>query len=210
MGHFLTNAGSRPEDLFGHRVSPGQPWAVTREGQEGEDSNALSAHNDDRVCNVHFRGGRRADAARCAAGAGPDAVAGDHASAAPVRTDGAHPSAPGGGRARSGAGRGHRPAPQPAFKIETPNKSSIKLGLLLQPQLQSSQPRFGAPAETRTGWGNNLYIRRTRILLGGTLFGVLDYFVDTDFPNLFLATNVTTTDAMGMMVTNSASRARQG
>ena len=89
------------------------------------------------------------------------------------------------------------------MKIETPNKSTIKLGLLLQPQFQASQPRFGTPAEARTNFGNNLYIRRTRILLGGNLFGLLDYFVDTDFPNLFLAQNVTTTDAMGMMVTNS-------
>ena len=95
------------------------------------------------------------------------------------------------------------PAAQAAMKIETPNKSTIKLGLLLQPQFQASQPRFGTPAEARTNFGNNLYIRRTRILLGGNLFGLLDYFVDTDFPNLFLAQNVTTTDAMGMMVTNS-------
>lgn len=102
------------------------------------------------------------------------------------------------------------PPAQPALKIETPNKSSIKLGLLLQPQFQSSQPRFGTPAETHTGFGNNLYIRRTRILVGGTLFGVLEYFVDTDFPNLFLATNVTTTDAMGNMVTNSGVKGTPG
>jgi hypothetical protein len=96
------------------------------------------------------------------------------------------------------------PPAQPSMKIETPNKSALKLGLLLQPQFQSSQPRFGAPASALNGWGNNFYIRRTRVLLGGSLFGGLfEYFVDTDFANLFLAQNVTTTDAMGMMVTNS-------
>jgi hypothetical protein len=88
------------------------------------------------------------------------------------------------------------PAAQPALKIETPNKSSIKLGLLVQPQFQASQPRFGTPADTHTGWGNNLYIRRTRILLGGTLFGTFEYFLDTDYPNLFLP--AAGTDAMGM------------
>ena len=37
-----------------------------------------------------------------------------------------------------------------------------------------------------SGFSNDLFIRRTRILVGGTLFGVLEYFVDTDYPNLFL------------------------
>jgi len=97
------------------------------------------------------------------------------------------------------------PPAQPALKIETPNKSSIKLGLLFQPQFQASQPRFGAPAAAQDGFGYNLYIRRTRILLGGSLFGgVLEYFLDTDFANLFLAQNTTTTDAMGVMVTTAA------
>ena len=90
------------------------------------------------------------------------------------------------------------PPAQPAMKIETPNKSLIKLGLLFQPQFQASQPRFGAPTSTLDGFGYNLYIRRTRVLVGGSLFGgVLEYFLDTDFPNLFLAQN--TTDAMGMV-----------
>jgi hypothetical protein len=87
------------------------------------------------------------------------------------------------------------PAAQPALKIETPNKSSIKLGVLLQPQFQASQPRFGAPTSALNGWGNNFYIRRTRILLGGSLFGAFDYFIDTDFPNLFLP--AAGMDAMG-------------
>ena len=96
------------------------------------------------------------------------------------------------------AAEAYVPPAQPAFKIETPNKSTLKVGLLLQPQFQASQPRFGAPAAPLDGFGYNLYIRRTRILLGGSLFGgVLEYFLDTDFPTCFWRQN--TTDAMGMV-----------
>lgn len=76
------------------------------------------------------------------------------------------------------------PAVQSPFRLETPGGSSIKLGLLLQPQYQA----LGSTA--LDGTSSNLFIRRTRILVGGTLFGVIEYFVDTDFPNLFLANNV--------------------
>jgi hypothetical protein len=93
------------------------------------------------------------------------------------------------------------PAAQGPLKIETPNKSTIKFGLLLQPQLQASQARFPAGAGP-SGYSNDLFIRRTRILVGGTLFGVLDYFVDTDYPNLFLQ-NAPVTDAMGMTTPNA-------
>jgi hypothetical protein len=97
------------------------------------------------------------------------------------------------------------PPPQPAFKIETPNKSNVKVGLLFQPQFQASAPRFTTTTAAQNGLGYNLYIRRTRVLVGGSLFGgVLEYFFDTDFPNLFLAQNVMTTDAMGATVTTSA------
>jgi len=93
------------------------------------------------------------------------------------------------------------PAAQPPFKIETPNKSTFKAGLLVQPQYQATQPRFPAGAGP-SGYSNDLFIRRTRILIGGTLFGVFEYFVDTDYPNLFLQ-NVPVTDAMGMTTTNA-------
>jgi hypothetical protein len=96
------------------------------------------------------------------------------------------------------------PAAQPAFKIETPNKSSVKVGLLLQPQFQATQARFPAGAGP-SGFSNDFFIRRTRILVGGSLFGVFEYFVDTDYPNLFLQ-NVpsSTTDAMTMTTTTTA------
>src|SRR5262249_39555933 len=95
------------------------------------------------------------------------------------------------------------PPPQPPFKIETPNKSTIRVGLLLQPQFQATQARFPAGAGP-SGYSYDLFIRRTRILVGGTLFGTLEYFVDTDYPNLFLQ-NVpsSTTDAMGMTTTTA-------
>ena len=72
------------------------------------------------------------------------------------------------------------PAP-PSFRIEPSKDTSIRIGLLLQPQFQS------ASSATLDKYSNNLYIRRTRILVGGTLFGTFDYFLDTDYPNLFLA-----------------------
>lgn len=75
------------------------------------------------------------------------------------------------------------PAP-PSFKIESDSGSSLRIGLLLQPQYMT------ASSAVRDGYTQNLFIRRTRILLGGTLLGRFEYFVDTDYPNLFLANNV--------------------
>jgi len=74
---------------------------------------------------------------------------------------------------------------QSSFKIEAPNGSSVKLGVLLQPQYQMQG------STSLSGYAQNLYIRRTRFLIGGTLFGVIDYFMETDYPNLFLASNST-------------------
>ena len=81
------------------------------------------------------------------------------------------------------------PAPPPAagppsFKIDAGGGNTIKFGLLLQPQFQS----LGSTA--LNGNAYNLFLRRTRLLVGGTLFdGKFEYFLDTDYPNLFLATN---------------------
>jgi len=71
-----------------------------------------------------------------------------------------------------------------AFKIEAPNGSSLKLGVLLQPQFQALGD------VTRDSMALNMFVRRTRILVGGSLFGSVEYFLDTDYPNLFLANNV--------------------
>ena len=74
------------------------------------------------------------------------------------------------------------PAAKP-LRVDGPDGTNIRLGLLLQPQFEAvNSPTLG-------GYSQNLYLRRTRILLGGTLLGKVDFFVDTDYPNLFHTTN---------------------
>ncbi len=64
------------------------------------------------------------------------------------------------------------------LKIETPN-ATIRFGMFLQPQFES----LGSVAAD--GYANNLYLRRARIIIGGTLFDRIEYFMETDSPNLF-------------------------
>jgi hypothetical protein len=71
-------------------------------------------------------------------------------------------------------------APLPMAKLEGPN-GSIRVGVLAQPQFSA----VGAAAANSMTY--NLYIRRIRLLVGGTVFRDFEYFVDTDYPNLFLA-----------------------
>jgi hypothetical protein len=78
---------------------------------------------------------------------------------------------------------GPRPAPA-SLKIETPT-SSLKLGVLLQPQYEI------AGSGTLNGTSHNLFVRRTRILLGATLFKNLEVFIDTDYADLFKGTQDT-------------------
>jgi hypothetical protein len=68
------------------------------------------------------------------------------------------------------------------LKIESP-LASIKLGFLAQPTFEA----LGNPNPALSGTSYNLYLRRIRLLVGGTLFGKVDYFFDTDSPNLFKA-----------------------
>lgn len=76
------------------------------------------------------------------------------------------------------------------LKIESKN-ATLKIGLLLQPQYEAisagtSVPPYGTVGDdTHKGMSNNLFIRRTRLLVGGTLFKTFEYFFDTDAPNLF-------------------------
>jgi len=85
------------------------------------------------------------------------------------------------------------PAPPPAwppsvsFKNEPSSGNTLKVGLLVQPQFQM------LGSNTLDGNAYNLYIRRTRLIVAGTLFGQFEYFFDTDYPNLFLATNEAST-----------------
>jgi hypothetical protein len=74
-----------------------------------------------------------------------------------------------------------RPAPAP-LKIETPS-SSLKLGVLLQPQYEIA----GNANAAQSGVSHNLFVRRIRLLAGATLFKNIDLFFDTDYPDLFKA-----------------------
>jgi hypothetical protein len=69
------------------------------------------------------------------------------------------------------------------FRIESPS-GSIKLGLLAQPQYEA------LGSATDDSHAHNLFFRRARILIGGTLFEKFEYFLETDFTNLFKATTV--------------------
>ena len=75
------------------------------------------------------------------------------------------------------------------LKIESKN-ATLKIGLLLQPQYEAISSNVSLPPSTvgdeaHKGMSNNLFIRRTRLLVGGTLFKTFEYFFDTDAPNLF-------------------------
>ncbi len=74
-----------------------------------------------------------------------------------------------------------RPAPA-SLKIETPT-SSLKLGVLFQPQYEA----IGSPTVGVKGMSSNLFIRRVRLLASATLFKNVEFFMDTDFANLFKA-----------------------
>lgn len=74
------------------------------------------------------------------------------------------------------ADEGPRPSAGPVT-IQAPNVT-MKLGFLLQPQYEI----VGSPTLNRGS--QNIFLRRTRILMGVTLFKAFDFFLDTDFPNL--------------------------
>jgi hypothetical protein len=66
------------------------------------------------------------------------------------------------------------------LKIETPS-SSVKIGFLLQPAYEV------VGSSTLDSGSQNVFVRRVRLLLGGTLFKDFEYFFDTDYPDLFKA-----------------------
>jgi hypothetical protein len=68
--------------------------------------------------------------------------------------------------------------PAPPLRLENPN-ASIQFGLLAQPQFEMA----GAPDADKTT--KNLFVRRMRLMVSGTLFGSFDYFFAVDWPNLF-------------------------
>src|SRR5215217_279514 len=70
-----------------------------------------------------------------------------------------------------------RPAPPP-LKLENAD-ASLKLGVLFQPQYEMA----GSP--TLSGVSHNLFVRRVRFLVAATLFKNVEFFMDTDYPDLF-------------------------
>jgi len=98
------------------------------------------------------------------------------------------------------------PAPTPVapsqLKIDIPNGTNIRLGVLFQPAYQV------AGSVSRNGYSEDFFMRRTRILIGGSIMGAFDYFFDTDFANIGLSANSagTMTDAMGMSSATSNTR----
>ena len=79
--------------------------------------------------------------------------------------------------AATDAEEGPRPAPLAPLKIEIPN-ATIKFGFLLQPQFEA----VGSPALNKGTY--NLFLRRTRIIVGATLYKNFEFFLDTDYPNI--------------------------
>jgi len=68
---------------------------------------------------------------------------------------------------------------------------SMQFGILLQPQFEIA----GAPDAELTA--KNLYLRRTRFMLGGTVLKYFEYFVELDYPNLFKLDPTETTAGTG-------------
>jgi hypothetical protein len=69
------------------------------------------------------------------------------------------------------------PPPGP-MRVEVPG-ASIQFGILAQPQFEVA----GAPDADKTT--KNIFLRRLRFMVGGTLFKTIEFFVQTDWPNLF-------------------------
>jgi hypothetical protein len=88
------------------------------------------------------------------------------------------------------------------FKVETPT-GTLRIGLLAQPQYSA------VGNQTNDGYSQNFYLRRVRILVGGTLFGKFDYFLETDSPNLFLAGSPLAGDMFGPSLKTTAAMAIQ-
>jgi hypothetical protein len=68
-------------------------------------------------------------------------------------------------------------------------KSSIKFGVLLQPQAE-----WVGIGQTPTETSQNVYVRRARILIGATLNEHLSFFLETDNPNFGKQVTATNTD----------------
>jgi len=96
------------------------------------------------------------------------------------------------------------PAAAPAqLKLDLPNGTNIRFGVLLQPQFQV------LGFNNRDGYSTDFFIHRTRLLVGGSIMGAFDYFLDTEFANIGIATATAGTDAM-MAATSNARKTIPG
>jgi hypothetical protein len=68
-----------------------------------------------------------------------------------------------------------------ALKLEGPHGTSIRFGTVTQLQYEA----LGAFGDRDVA--QNFFVRRTMLLLGGTVLHDLEYFIDTDFADLFKA-----------------------
>jgi hypothetical protein len=96
------------------------------------------------------------------------------------------PATPPGGAAQPKETEPGATAPAPAappaqLKIEIPNGTSIRFGLLWQGQYEAR----GNPSNSDLS--QNLFIRRFALLIGGTILKRFEYFFDSDFANLLKA-----------------------
>jgi hypothetical protein len=79
------------------------------------------------------------------------------------------------------------PPPPPASPLQITNPiGSLRFGFLAQPQYEAAG---GAAAD---GFSHNIYVRRARLLVGGTLWSDFELFFETDFADLMKS------DAMGV------------
>jgi hypothetical protein len=70
-------------------------------------------------------------------------------------------------------------APPPAPLRFGNDLVNVQFGLLVQPAFQSA----GDAAADKTSL--NLFVRRTRLIVGGTIYKYFEFFIDTDWPDLF-------------------------
>jgi hypothetical protein len=79
------------------------------------------------------------------------------------------------------------PPPPPAAPLQLTNPAgSLRFGFLAQPQYEAA----GGAADD--GFSHNFFVRRARLLVGGTLFNDFELFFETDFADLMKS------DAMGV------------
>jgi len=76
------------------------------------------------------------------------------------------------------------PAPSKKLELVLENGTSIRFGVLNQLQYEAMGDFTDNPSDNVS---QNIYLRRTMLLISGNVFHDFEYFVDTDFADLFKA-----------------------